>query len=72
MIQNESLKVRVRDPQYDTNPGFVVTIRYKSMDSQNKSMFLQISYTIPASLKNILAFLQMTHYIFFGEKIKDL
>jgi hypothetical protein len=31
-------------------PGFVVTIRYESMDSQNESMFLRISYTNPASL----------------------
>jgi hypothetical protein len=30
--------------------GFVITIQYESMDLQNKSMFLQISYTIPASL----------------------
>jgi hypothetical protein len=30
--------------------GFVVTIRYESMDSRNKSMFLWISYTILASL----------------------
>jgi hypothetical protein len=30
--------------------GFVVTIRDESMDSQNESMFLRISYTIPASL----------------------
>jgi hypothetical protein len=30
--------------------GFVITIQNKSMDSQNKSMFLQISYRITASL----------------------
>jgi hypothetical protein len=28
----------------------VITIQNKSMDSPNESMFLQISYTIPASL----------------------
>ncbi len=32
--------------------GFVVTIRYESMDSRNESMFLRISYTNPASLIN--------------------
>ncbi len=31
--------------------GFVITIWNKSMDLQNWSMFLQISYTIPASLQ---------------------
>ncbi len=33
--------------------GFVTTIQNESMDSRNESMFLRISYTIPASLKNI-------------------
>ena len=40
--------------------GFVITIQIKSLDSQNESMdsqneskFLQISYTIPASLVKI-------------------
>ncbi len=32
----------------------MVTIRYESMDSQNESMFLRISYTIPASLQIFL------------------
>jgi hypothetical protein len=34
--------------------GFVTTIWNKSMDLQNESMFLQISYMIPASLQLIL------------------
>ncbi len=50
MIRNKSFQVRIRDPRYETNPGFVVTIRYESMDSRNESTFLRISYTIPASL----------------------
>ncbi len=50
-IRNVSFQVRICDPRYKTNPGFVVTIRYESMDSQNESTFLRISYTIPASLK---------------------
>jgi hypothetical protein len=50
---------RVRQPgfvNHDTKrifleSGFVTTIQNKSMDSRNKSMFLRISYTIPASLE---------------------
>jgi hypothetical protein len=54
-IRYESFHVRIREPRYDTNrtflkSGFVLTIRYESMDSRNESMFLRISYTIPASL----------------------
>jgi hypothetical protein len=49
---------RVRQPgfvNHDTKrifleSGFVPTIRNESMDSRNESMFLRISYTIPASL----------------------
>ncbi len=32
--------------------GFVITKLNESMNSQNESMFLTISYTIPASLRN--------------------
>jgi hypothetical protein len=55
--------LRIPDPWYETNPdsyckaqikpffesGFVTTKWYESMDLQNESMFLRISYTIPAS-----------------------
>ncbi len=34
--------------------GFVSTIQNESMDSQNESMCLRISYTIPASLEHYL------------------
>jgi hypothetical protein len=59
--------LRIRDPRYETNPdlsitkriflesGFVTTIRNESMDSRNESTFLQISYTIPASLEILLS-----------------
>ncbi len=36
------------------SPDFSPTNRYESMDSRNESMFLQISYTNPASLENSL------------------
>jgi hypothetical protein len=66
--ESESLRIGLANPDsricgvgfinHDTNQiffesGFVITIRNESMDLQNESMFLQISYTIPASLQKI-------------------
>ncbi len=51
-IRNKSFQVRICDPRYETNPDLWSTSRYESMDSQNESTFFQISYTIPATLKN--------------------
>jgi hypothetical protein len=61
---DSSKKVKIKDAgfvhnvgfaNHDTNQiflesGFMITIQNESMDSQNESMFLRISYTIPASL----------------------
>ncbi len=43
----------------------MVTIWYESMDSQNESMFLRISYTIPASLVQTFDNLQALLYYSF-------
>ncbi len=58
---------------HDTNQIFLSpdswpTNRYESMDLQNESMFLQISYTIPASLNifnvGFLLYLACKHFWF--------
>ena len=64
--RNESLRIHAggfanlwsQDSWHDTKrifleSGFVTTIRNESMDSQNESTFLRISYTNPASLITI-------------------
>jgi hypothetical protein len=49
-IQNESGFVNHKTKWIFLESGFVTTIQNESMDLQNESTFLQISYTIPASL----------------------
>ncbi len=73
--QNESFENGwIRDPRYDTNPGFVIKkrnepfwsqdswSRNESMDSRNESTFLRISYTNPASLVLIVLIVLYTMF----------
>ncbi len=53
-IQNDSGFVSWGTNRTFLESGFVITIQIESTDLQNESTFLQISYTIPASLQYFL------------------